>query len=246
METPIYVALSKQSGQLEEMAQVANNLSNVSTTGFRGSHRLFQEYLEDTGKGQNRNRISFVQDMGDYHNLSQGRLMNTSRSTDLALQGEGYFVIDAPSGKYYSRNGSFTIDPTGRLVNGDGNALLQADGRPITVPPNQAFTVGEDGSVSYFNQSTSETVKIGRIAIVKFADGQDLRQSGGSNFLTDQTPLPSQATVKQGMLEQSNVEPVLEITNMISLQRSFEMVNQLVQSEHDRLKQAINKISRSA
>ena len=246
METPIYVALSKQTGMLEEMSQVANNLANVSTTGFRGSHRLFQEYLEDTGVGQGRNRISFAQDMGDYHNLAQGRLMNTSREADLALQGDGYFVIDAPSGKYYSRSGSFTLDPSGKLVTDDGYALLQANGSPITVPPNQSFSVGEDGSVTYFNRANSETVKLGKIAIVKFADRQDLRQSGGSNFLTDQTPLPSEATIKQGMLEQSNVEPVLEITNMINLQRSFEMVNQLVQSEHDRLKQAISRINQKA
>ena len=246
METPIYVALSKQTGMLEEMSQVANNLANVSTTGFRGSHRLFQEYLEDTGKLAGRNRISFAQDMGDFHNLSQGRLVNTARLNDLALQGEGYFVIQAPSGTYYSRNGSFTLDPSGTLVSDDGYPLLQTDGRPIVVPANQPFAVGEDGAVTFFNQATNASERLGKIAIVKFADSQDLRQSGASNFLTDQPPIPSEATIKQGMLEQSNVEPVLEITHMIALQRSFEMINQLVQSEHDRLKQAIGKISQNA
>ena len=252
METPIFVALSKQSGLLQELNTVANNLANVNTTGFRGSHRLFQEYLENTGTAGNRDRISFAQDIGEYYNLQQGKLHVTARSSDLAIEGEGYFKIGDVEGEYFTRKGSFQVNKDGLLVTEEGNPVLQANGASIKIPANHFFTIGEDGTVKSRNSDADGTKSVatekvvGKVALVTFADQALLRQSGAGTYKTDQVPLPTKALIKQGMLESSNVDPILELTRMITLQRNFEMINKMVESEHSRQSSAHGRIGKTA
>lgn len=247
MKTPTYISISKQVALMREMETIANNIANVSTTGFRGKHKVFQEFLEKTGVDGKKDRLSFVQDIGDFRNLAAGKLEITNRPYDVAIQGEGYFVIGAPSSNYYTRNGAFTLDAESQLVTSEGFPVLQENGSPLVVPGGYQIGIGHDGTVTATQPGVSNGggTQIGKLNLVKFADDQALRDAGASEYITDQTPQPASGIVRQGMLESSNVQAVTEITHMISVQRSYEMVNNLVQSEDARDRNMINKLIKS-
>lgn len=246
METPTYISISKQTGLMREMDSIANNLANVSTTGFRAKHKLFQEFLEKTGEPGKQDRLSFVQDIGDYRDMQLGKLQTTGRPYDVAIQGQGYFVIGAPSSNFYTRNGAFTIDDQNQLVTSEGFPVLQDSGSPVTIPAGHEIAIGNDGSITASQPGKSGTgTVVGKLALVTFDDDQALHDAGAAEYTTDQEPKPATGIVRQGMLESSNVEPVKELTHMIAVQRSYEMVNSLVKSEDERDRGMIDKLLKS-
>ncbi|MCX8505417.1 MAG: flagellar basal-body rod protein FlgF [Alphaproteobacteria bacterium] len=247
MKTPTYIAISKQTGMMREMDSIANNLANVSTTGFRSKHKLFQEYLEKTGKLGPQDRISFVQDVGDYRNNKFGKLQTTNRGFDLAIQGEGYFVLGSPSSNFYTRNGAFALDDKNQLVTSEGFPVLQEGDVPVVVPANSSISIGLDGSITAteIGSGNATSTTIGRLKLVKFDDDQALRDAGAAEYTTDQEPKPANGIIRQGMLESSNVEPITEITHMITVQRSYEMSSSLVKSEDSRERAMLEKLLKS-
>ena len=246
MKTPTYIAISKQAGMMREMDTVANNLANVNTTGFRGKHKLFQEFLEKTGRNASQDRVSYVQDIGDYRNTKFGKLQTTNRAFDVAIQGEGYFVIGSPSSNFYTRNGAFALDDKNQLVTSEGFPVLQEGDTPVVVPANSAISIGFDGSITATEIGGNATgTTIGRLKLVKFDDDQAMRDAGAAEYITDQEPKAANGIIRQGMLEASNVEPITEITHMITVQRSYEMSNNLVQSEDSRERAMLEKLLKS-
>lgn len=242
METPVYIALSRQSALRRDLNTVANNIANASTTGYRAERTLFQEYLAKTGAPGNREKISFAQDIGGYHDTKEGPLTSTGRRLDVALRGDGYFVIGNPGQDMYTRKGEFHIDADRQLTTAEGYPVLSRTGQPIVIPAN-------DGDVVITGDGTVRTNSgdQGQLRLVRFADDQLLRRSGNGFYITDQTPLDSTNTkVAQGALEGSNVEPILEITRMVELSRDYQSTQKLVDSESERQRSALQRLVKTS
>src|SRR5205807_6647763 len=132
------------------------------------------------------------------------------------LQGNGYFALQTPLGVRYSRNGRFQLDPTGKVVNAQGYALLDGT-QPLTLPTDpKDLTITKEGAV------TTSQGQAGQIQPVQFADERALTPVAGGLYVTDATPSPAKdTTVQQGMVEESNVESIVEMTRMLTISRNF-------------------------
>lgn len=236
MESPAYIALSRQLTLRRQIDVVANNLANVNTPGFKGEKMVFEEFLT---RPQKNAPLSFVQDVRTVRDLSEGPLTRTDNPLDLAIAGRGYFTLETESGPRYTRAGRFQIDPKGQLTNHRGDTIVGSDGRSITIPAgSESISVNSDGAVS------AGANVIGTIGIVEFPDPQAVEAAGNNQFNTDQVPRPAQdARVLQGMLESSNVNPVLELTEMIRIHRAYTGNQNLLQNEHDRIRRAITRLT---
>jgi flagellar basal-body rod protein FlgF len=241
METPTYIALSKQTAMQRDLNLVANNIANASTNGYRGEQMMFQEYLARTGTMGLREKISFAQDVGSVRDAKDGPLVETGNELDLALQGSGYMVLGNAGQELFARTGMFHLDATRTVVTSDGYPLLQENGRPLVLPPNtKRVIVSGDGVVS------TEQGEVGRIRLVRFASEQAMRSAGGGTYSTDQAQLPAtETTVTQGALEGSNVQPVLEVTRMIQMNREYQMVQNMVDAENTRQRDTFNRIAKA-
>lgn len=239
MTTTAEVALSYQLALSNQLDITANNIANMSTTGFQSSQPLFAEFLvEVDNKG---NDIAYVEDRGTLRNIDGGPLNFTGNSMDLGLQGKGYFVVEQNGEFLYTRNGSFRLDESGRLVTNGGAAVLDEQDNPIVFSPDESsIEIGRDGTVR------TENGEIGRLQIVNFADQQNMELLGSSLLRTDQVPFEAAGTeIVQGMLEGSNVIAISEMTRMIELLRSYQSANQLIKSDEDRQEKAIDILTRA-
>ena len=240
MQTATYVALSRQSVLGRSMDVIANNLANMSTTGFKSEAPLFQEYLQPGPvKGQ---PISYVRAVGVVRDARSGELSSTGNPLDIGIDGDGYFQVNTADGPRYTRNGRFQIDSGRNLVTAQGNQVLDPTGRPITIPQGAtSISIGADGSIA------TETGPIGKISLTSFANQQDLVASGNGLYATSATPIPDTvSTIHQGFLEASNVQPIIAMTQMLDVQRSYASVQSIIDGEDTRLKNAIDKLSKSA
>lgn len=241
MENATYIALSGQMAVQRQMDVIANNLANSSTAGFKGEEMLFSQYLvQPRGAG---NPLAFVEDAGTVRDLRQGPIAKTSNPLDLAISGQGYFAVQTPLGTRYTRNGHFQLDSQGQVVTNQGYALLGTNGQPLIVPVNsRSITVAADGTVSV-GQTGGLGTNIGQVQLVDFAAPQAVTPSANGLWVTDQTPQPANATVQQGMIEESNVQPVVELTRMMSVARESAMAKNFLDEEDQRRSNAIDKLS---
>jgi flagellar basal-body rod protein FlgF len=225
-----------------QMDVIANNLANASTPGFKGEEMLFSQYLvRPTG---NSSPLAFVEDSGTARDLRQGPISKTNNPLDLAISGQGYFALQTPLGARYTRNGHFQLDSQGEIVSTDGYPLISASGQPIVVPQGGGgVTVAPDGTVSAGQPGTTQQATIGTVQLVDFAVPQAVTPAANGLWVTDQTPQPATATVQQGMLEGSNVQPVVELTRMLSISRESGMVTSFLTEEDQRRDNAIDKLS---
>jgi flagellar basal-body rod protein FlgF len=235
-ENIAYIALSQQLALARQLAVVANNVANMSTTAYKSERVLFEEFLVTTDEGV---ELSFVQDVAVARDLQDGELKQTGNPLDLAISGRGYFVIETPEGPRYSRNGHFRLSSEGRLVTQDGFAVLDAQNQPIEVNPEEkSITVSPDGTVALGAGAAT------RLQIVGFANEYNLRPVGSGLYETEEATQPApRAAVLQGMLESSNVEPILEITQMIELSRSYEATQRLLESGNDLSLRTIRRLA---
>ncbi len=243
MESPIYIALSRQTALARELNVVANNVANASTTGFRAERTLFQEYLLQTGRGGQRDQVSETQDVGLVRDTRPGDLIETANTSDIAVRGTGYLVIGAPGQELYTRSSTFTINANNQIQTADGYPLLGQNG-PITLPPGQtAFRVAGDGSVT----SPDGSQQYGKLRTVQFDNEQLLRKAGVNAYATDQTAKPlAQPDIVQGAIEGSNVKPIMEITRLVQIQRDYEAIQKMVQDQDDQQKQALQRLVQNA
>ncbi|MGB3148599.1 MAG: flagellar hook-basal body complex protein [Paracoccaceae bacterium] len=238
MDNAIYSTLNRQSGLLREMQSVANNIANMSTTGFRREGVLFAEHIADLeGDAPS---LSMATAEGRAINREQGVLQQTGGTFDLAIEGEGFFAIATPAGNQLTRAGAFTPSAEGELLTADGFAVLDSGGGPINVPSDQGkVTIAQDGTISAGGQP------IAQIGLFAPTDPGDLTHVGGTRFSTGTTPEPLQGgTVYQGFLEASNVNPVLEITRMIAVQRAYEMGQSFLEAEDGRIRKVTDTLGR--
>ncbi len=183
--------------------------------------------------------VSFVQDRATYRDQQAGPVQQTGNPFDLALGGDGYFSVDTPRGPRLTRAGRFTPMADGRLGDADGNALLDAAGQPIrTGAADQRIVVAADGTIS------SENGRLGKIGVVRPSDPMRVTAEGARLMRADTNTVPvDKPQVIQGAVEDSNVQPVLEMTRMMADLREFQFTTQFVQGEADRLQSSIDKIT---
>lgn len=246
MDNTKYIALSRQMALWKQMNVVSNNVANMNTTGYKQEDTIFSTYVAQTmnAKGMGKDPVYFTQDFATYGNFTNGVLVETGNSLDVALQGDGFFAIETDSGVSYTRKGNFTIDNNGMIVTTDGYPVLSRENAPIFIAPTETeIMITEDGSVE------TENGIIGRLQVVKFADNQKLIKKANTmfdNVADNAMSYADDVRVIQRSLEKSNVNSVEEMTKLIQLQRSYEFVQQMIDEEHKRLSNTIETYSQLA
>lgn len=238
MENSIYIGLSRQTALRREMSMVANNIANMNTTGFKREMMIYQTYPEKTGFTD---KLDFVIDQGTAIDYQPGGLKITSNTFDLAIRGPGYFEVDDGTGTKYTRNGTFTMDENNRLVTQDNHPVLDTQGNPIVIPPasDLKLVIGEDGTVSVGDEI------VGQLSVVEFDNLLDLKKDRDSLYSSEVAPIPAtNSQVAQGAIETSNVNPIIEMTNMITVQRTYEAVKTMIETENERQKEATQRLAR--
>jgi flagellar basal-body rod protein FlgF len=241
MESAAYVALSSQMALSRQLDVVANNIANSSTPAFKAERVIFAEFI-NRQRATGAPSLSFVQDFGSARDTSQGPLSTTGNPLDLALQGDGYLKVQTPLGIRYTRNGRFQLDPTGQIVNAQGYPVMADGDRPIVVPPDaHEITVTKDGTVS-----TSQG-DAGHLSVVKFDDERQLTPATGGLYVSSATPTAATETmVLQGTVEDSNVQPIIEMTRLMAISRNFGFAKDFGDNEADRTKTAIDRLGKVA
>jgi flagellar basal-body rod protein FlgF len=239
MENSTYIALSGQSAREHQMEVLANNIANLSTPGFKGQKMMFQEYLTKPTDGSDPS--SYVVSQGNARDMSQGPLTHTGNPLDVALNGNGFMTVTTPSGNQYTRNGHLQIDNQGELVTTSGFVVQGAGGSPIVIPSGTAsITIGKDGTVATDKQT------IGKIAVVNFDNPQAMLESQGGLYSTTQASTPATGTtVEQGTIEESNVQPIVEMTKLMDAAHQIGVVKNFADGEHTRLKNAIDRLGKT-
>lgn len=238
MDNATYASLTRQSGLMREMRVVANNIANANTAGFRREGVIFAEHL--AALDRRGDTLSMAHARGRVLDLHQGALTQTNNRFDLAIEGDGFFLLDTPQGPRLTRAGAFTPSAEGELMTSDGNRLLDEGQAPIIIPAGaSAVAIGLDGTLS------ANGVPFGRVGIFAPPEGDDPIREGGTMFRIAGNPEPVEtSTVRQGFLEDSNVDPVFEITRMIEVQRAYELGQSFLEREDQRIRNAINAMTK--
>ena len=233
-----YVTLSRQSGLMHEMRSIANNIANMSTTGFRREGVVFSEFIKAGGDANQ--SVSLASARGRHLDLTQGTLEPTGGTFDAAIEGDGFFLVETPQGERLTRAGHFLPGDTGDLMTPDGHFVLDEGGAPIFIPPDaNDVSIATDGTIS------ANGLPVGRVGVVKPVEGADLTREGANLFSLDGDFEPVEAPrVLQGFVEGSNVNPVVEIARMIEVQRAYELGQSFSEGESKRLSNLIDTLSR--
>jgi flagellar basal-body rod protein FlgF len=241
MDNAIYVGLSRQMLLERELDITANNLANADTVGFKFESLMNapdQVTTPSTG-GKGGTQVTFVTSDGVARDYTQGGLTQTGAPLDVAINGKGFFTISTAKGQRYTRDGRFMLDPTGKLVTQDGDAV-QGSGGDITLDPKKGqVSISESGVIS----QNGETV--GNLSLVTFDSLSALSKDGNNLYRNDSnlTPQPTtSAVIKQGMLEASNVQPVTMITRLIEINRAYDAVASMMSSTSSLSSNAIQRL----
>lgn len=241
MENSIYLALSRQVVLRNNLDIVSNNIANMTTSGFRGQNTLFQEYLSDPR--YNDNPMSFVRDYGEYQMTDPGPMQQTGNDLNVALVGDGFMGIKAADGSTaYTRDGNFSQTADGTLVNASGLPVMGQGGGPVQIPAGSTeIVIDEKGVIS------NQNGQIGQLMVVEFPNVQTLEPFGGNLYKDPQNSgKPAEkTTVSQGFLEGSNIRPVVEMNRMVQILRDYQNNQKILETEHDRLRSTIQKLTQS-
>ena len=236
MDASGYVTLSRQSGLLHQMDVIANNIANASTTGFRREGMVFSEYIQRAGEGP-----SLSMGFGNTRvvDLQQAGMTQTRAPFDLAIEGDGFFMIATPQGQQLTRSGAFTPGPDGTLLTDDGYQVLDGGGSAIFVPPDaRNVAVAQDGTVS------ADGVPLARIGLWQPSDPMSLTHQSGTRFSANGVQPAEGATILQGYLEDSNVDPLQEVASMIAVQRAYELGQSFMDREDERARNVIQTLGK--
>ncbi len=241
MDIASSVATSRLVAQQRALDVVADNLANANTPGYKAQRVQFSDWLSRQSGGATPpggNPIAYSQDRATWREQQAGTITHTGNPFDVAITGNGYFTVNTPSGPRLTRDGRFGLLPSGTIADTDGNALLDTTGQPIQLAPTDSrITIAGDGTVS------SQNGQVGKICLVQPSDPMLLTAEGSTLFVSrSTTALVEAPALEQGAIEESNVQPILEVTRMMGGQRQFEFLAQFVQAESDRQQNAIDKL----
>jgi flagellar basal-body rod protein FlgF len=242
MENATTIALSRLIAQQRSIDVTAANIANAATPGFHAERMLFSDWLvrqpggaQPPGGGS----LAYTQDRATYRDTAAGPLTHTQNPLDLALGSDGFFTVLTPRGPRLTRAGHFSLNSTGRIVDDQGNPLLDSLGKPIQIATaDGALSITADGTIS------SDNGPIGKVGVVVPADPQKMQAEGATLFVAGSPTRPVAAPeVIQGAVEDSNVKPTVELARMMTDLREFQFVTQFLQGESDMQQNAIDKIT---
>jgi len=258
----LHTAAAGMVAQQQDIDVISNNIANVNTTGFKKDRAEFQDLMyqslnytagktsADTNNPTGIDTGLGVRVAGIQKNFTQGSVTQTGGTYDMAIQGNGFFKITTPTGDTaYTRNGSFKLNSEGSIVNGSGYKV-----DPEIVIPNNLIniSIAQDGTVSGVDPSTGATQTLGQITLTNFINPAGLAPQGDSLYLAtdtsgdpvDGTPgLNGIGTIRQGMVEGSNVQLVTEMVNLITAQRGYEANSKSITTT-DTMLQTVNQLKR--
>ncbi|MFC1674001.1 flagellar basal-body rod protein FlgF [Pseudomonadota bacterium] len=242
METTSYIALSRQGALRREMSAIANNLANMNTTAFKNERLMFVDYMAKSRTGDfiADQRLAFVRDVASYRDTTEGPIEQTGNPLDLAIHGEGNFVVQGLDGtEQYTRNGSLRLDNTGQLVTQNGLSVLTDAGTPVFfAPEDTTITISGDGTVS------TENGQIGKLRIVTFDNPQDMQRLANGLYTSTQPPVDMvDPQITQAALEKSNVQAITEMTRMIEVNRSYNRANKMIEKEDERIRKMVRELA---
>jgi len=243
MENAAYIALSRQMTLRRELDIAANNLANVDTAGFK-----VEQLLIATEEGQRARNLGvdgparFVLDTGVGRDFGQGTLSQTGNTFDFGIEGRGFFAVGGPEGERYTRDGRFSVDANGRLITQGGLPVMGEGGEEIILdladgPP----TVSVDGVISQGGE------RVGRLQAVEFSALSVLSKDGDGFYVNTSNETPSPSTtgrIRQGMVEGSNVQPIVEITNLIEISRAYERMARMIEQHNDLNRRSVERLGR--
>jgi flagellar basal-body rod protein FlgG len=249
MVRSLWISKTGLDAQQTQLDVIANNLANVSTTGFKRSRAAFEDLLYQTlrqpgAQSSQTTQIpsglqigTGVRPVATERIHTQGNLTQTSNALDIAIQGQGFFQVALPDGTVgYTRAGNFQVDSTGQVVTPNGYPLQPA----ITIPANAlSVTIGKDGIVSATQAGQAAPTQVGTVQLVSFLNPGGLQSFGDNLYLeTAASGTPTTGTpgsnglglLNQGFLETSNVNVVEELVLMIQTQRAYEINSRAIQT----------------
>ena len=246
MNSGIYTAFSGMRAQLEALDLLANNLSNLNTTGFKEQTAFFTLLNQIIDPSKNSGELNSVINnqsiLADcLLNVADGSMALTHRDLDVALAGKGFFAVQTPGGVRYTRNGSLILNAQSVLSTADGFPVLSTNGRPISLGPG-SITINEDGEV-FLNGA-----RVDRMKVVTFDNPSILVREGKSLLAPREGQAiekASDAKVNQGYLEQSNVNAVSSVVRLVGIMRQFEAIQKSLSLEmNDMNSKSIDRLSR--
>ncbi len=237
MEAAGYATLTRQSGLMREMQIVANNLANAATTGYRAEGLVFSEFVRRTGDGPS---LSMTRGNIPVTSRAQGPLAQTGGPLDFAIEGEGFFLVETPAGERLTRAGAFSLSANGDLVTSDGFRMLGAGGAPVFVPPDiRTPGLAADGTLSGSGKPLAQ------LGLFRPTGAAALSRAGGNLYEAPAGVEPMlEGRIVQGFLEGSNVEPMTQIARLIEVQRAYEMGQSFLETENQRVRDALDTFTR--
>jgi flagellar basal-body rod protein FlgG len=228
-------AASAMVSRAKQHDATANNMANAQTAGYK-RHSIFLRRLTEAEAPGDKPWMRPLEE-GNYTDFSQGLLEPTEEPLNLAIEGEGFFVVNTPQGERYTRNGNFTRSQAGEMVTQEGSAVL-GDSGPLALPDGD-LQVGEKGEVYV------DGAQVGKLRIVTFANLQSLESAGQSQFSTTEPAVPAtSSTVRQGYVERANFDLVHEMIQMMTTFRYYETAQKAVQMQDETLGRAVNQVGR--
>ena len=259
----LYTAATGMAAQELNVQVISNNIANLRTTGYKKQRAAFQDLIYDHvrrvgAQASDQGTIlpvgvdigGGVKTVGTPRLMSQGTLSPTGNDLDIAVRGEGFFKIQMPDGTFtYTRDGTFTTDNTGRIVNSQGNPVQPT----ITIPQNASgITINAQGQLSVTLPGSTTPTTVGQIGLTRFINKAGLQPVGNNLFQDTPSSGPPQdgiatlegyGSINQGSLETANVDVVSEMSNLIAAQRAYEM-NAKVISAADQMLQTTSALFR--
>ncbi|WP_371372225.1 flagellar basal-body rod protein FlgF [Sporomusa aerivorans] len=240
----IYTSASGMLAETTRADTIANNLANGNTTGYKKDIAISKDFasllIQRINDGKNVPTIgtlglgSEIDEIATIH--TTGPMRTTGNPLDFAVDGNGYFAVETQTGLRYTRNGSFTRNAQGELVNSEGQRVMGQNG--VIRIPDGKLSVNESGQISV------DGVAAGQISLVAFDNERELLKEGASLFLAPDNGRQATGKVMQGMLEQSNVNVISEMVNMISAYRAYEVNSKTVQAHDQLLDKAVNEVGK--
>jgi len=244
LDNAMYIGLSRQMTLRREMDVIANNIANADTAGFKVENLMVRTEPKSPARSVDGPKpIKFVLDDGVARDFTQGALRQTGGALDLAIEGQGFFKIDTARGERFTRDGRFTLAPDGRLTNQAGDSVSGESGEIVIDPAKGPVSIASDGTVSQAGE------RVGKVGVFLFSGRAPLSKTGDNLFknTSNEAPVADTASrVRQGMLESSNVNPILQITRMIEVSRAYEGVVKSMESSADLSRRAVERLGKLA
>ena len=244
MESSSIIAMTRQDVLGRQLDVLANNVSNMNTSGFKGEKVMFIEHLTRSRGGNSilGEKFTYVRDIATLRDTRDGPIAETGNPLDVAIAGEGYFAIRTELGERYTRNGHFRLDEAGQLVTQGGEPVLSKNGQPFFFGPQDTkISIALDGTVSTNNGT------LGQLRLITLDNQQQMRQVGNNLFAADAAVKDvTGPQIVQNSLESSNVQPIMEMSRLINTQRSYDSVRKFIDREDERMRNMIKDLMRPA